>query len=283
VTTSPVYLDRLQTGLRLAVLAANPGATVVWAPSELPRAATPATVFTLRLLAGPDEDPLGGASATAASLPMAATITLADPVVGEGVLLFVSGRRFEHTFASLDIEAERDAWLVAITTDPMVNATFEASSTDAITIEADALGDLHHLAVRGDSIALDVTSRESALVQVVDVRSYVEIQAHSTNRFPRAGAAAALNRFRSATRLPSVAAALEEHGLGLIGTPGRVVSLDALAGPTWTSRSALSLYISQLSLAAEAVERIAHIRGTLVVRGAAADDTAITVDVEPPP
>lgn len=283
MTTTVVRLDRLQAGLTAALRAALPSATVVWAPSEFPRASANALVLACRMLAGPDADPIGGESLTPATLPMTATLVVIAPVIGEAGILFVSGRRFEHVFASTDATAERDAWLAEILDDPMVDATFEASDVDMITIAATEFGDLYKVSARGSAsglVSLTVNTTETGLVQAVDVRSYVEIQAYSTSKFPRSGAAAMLNRFRGRTRLPTIANILDAHGLGFVGTPGRVVTLDALAGPTWQSRSALTVWISQLSLAAETAPRIERVRGNVYARGAGAP-IQVPIDTEP--
>lgn len=283
MTTNVVRLDRLQAGLTAALLAVRPSATVVWAPSEFPRPAAADLVFSCRLLSGPDSEPIGGDSCTMTRLPMAALLTLGVPVVGESAILFASGRRFEHVFASTDVEVERDAWLDELAVDPMVDATFGPSGTDAITIEALELGDLYKLSALG-SAELEVTTAETALVQAADVRSWVEIQAYGSSRYPRSGAAAALNAFRGRLNLPMVASILESYGLGLVSGSSAALALNALAGPTWQSRAALTVYIAQLSLAAETVASIARVRATLSARGVnPAADVPIPIDVEPDP
>lgn len=285
MTTSIVRLDRLQAGLTAALASVHAGVTVVWAPSEFPRAAATDLVIACRLLAGPDGDPIGGDTATPATLPMTATLRVLAPVIGAGAILFASGRKFERTFASIDPEAERDAWLADILVRPMVDATFEASGADAITIEALEIGDLYKLAVRGSAsglVSLTIDTTAAAIVSTCDVRSWIELQAYSSNRYPRTGAAAALNRIRGSLRLPSIVQIFDTYGIGVTDTPGRVVTLDALAGPAWESRSALSFYVAQLSLAAEAITPIDRVYGTIQARGATAAAITLEMDTDTP-
>ena len=283
MTTTVVRLDRLQAGLSAALLAVHPTATVVWAPSEFPRASAGALVFACRLLAGPDADPLGGDAMPTATLPTRVTIRILAATVSNSILVLMSGRRFEAATTG-DVETTRDALLTALLERTMVDATIEPDDIDGIVIEALEFGDLYKVAVHASEsglVSLTVNETETGLVQTTDVRSYVEVQAYSTNRFPRTGAAAALNRFRGRMRLPSVADVFEAHGLGVVGSPGRVVTLDALAGPTWQSRSALSFWVAQLSLAAETGRSIETVRGNVYARGAGAP-IQVPIETEDP-
>lgn len=286
MTTRVVHIERLQAGLVELCRTLVPAATVVWAPSEFPRGAAADLIIACRLLAGPDDDPLGGASATPCTLPMTATLTILAATAGESIKLEASGRSFEYTIEiGDDIEAVRDGLLAEINADPgpLVDATFAAASTDAIEIAAAELGDLYHLRVRQSTpglAALAVGTTAAGLAQSVDVRSWVELQALSTARAPRSGAAAALATILGRRALPAAQGILERYGLAFTGAPGRIVGLDALSGPAWQSRAAVTLYVSQVGLAVEAVGAITRARATLEARGATAAPITISLDVD---
>lgn len=286
MTTRAVHIERLQAGLVELCRTLVPAATVVWAPSEFPRGSAADLILACRLLAGPDDDPIGGASATPCTLPLTATVAILTATVGEAIKLEASGRSFEYVIQSGDdLEAVRDGLLAAIAASPgsLVDATFEASGTDEIAIEAAELGDLYHLRLRQSTpglASLTVDTTGAGLAQSVDVRSWVEIQAVSTSRAPRAGAAAALSTLLSRRNLPAAQAILERYGLAFTGAPGRVVSLDALSGPAWQSRSAVTFYVSQVGLAVEPVGAITRVRATLEARGATTAPITIPLDVD---
>lgn len=284
MTTRPVHLERLQAGLVELITTLVPAATVVWAPSEFPRGAAADLIVACRLLAGPDDDPMGGSTATPCDLPLTATLTILVPTAGESIALRVSGRQFEVTVQPGDtITDVRDALLAAIGAAPgsLVDATFTASGGAAITIAALSLGDLYQIGVRQSTpglATLVVDTTGAGLAQAVDVRCWVEIQAFSSDRAPRGGAAAALAQILGRRNLPVAQAILDRYGLALTGAPGRVVSLDALSGPSWQSRSAVTLYLSQVGLYVEPVGAITRARATIEARGQTPTPT-ISIDV----
>jgi len=288
VTTNPVRIDRLQAGLVAAIARVLPDALVLWAPSAFPRGAAPDLLMQCRLLAGPDTSTRGGDTRTPATLPTSVRFRIVATSNGDAAALFLSGRKFERTFVTGETVTEaRDAWLALLADEPMVDATFTADGTDAIVIDALELGDLYDVAARGSApnlVALDVLADQRCVIQVEDVTSYVEIQAFSMARYAMDGAARRLSQLRSRMMLPTVADTLESFGLGIVGVPGRVVSLDSMSGPQWQSRSAITLYVSQISIAAELGPTIDRARGTIVVRGTpvAPHETTIDVDTEPP-
>jgi hypothetical protein len=286
VTTRAVHIERLQAGLVALIREIVPAATVVWAPSEFPRGAAADLIVACRLLAGPDDDPMGGAAAVPCVLPLTATLTINAATVGESIALHASGRRFEYVIQALDdVEVVRDGLLAAIAAAPgsLVDATFAASSTNVITIAALELGDLYQLRVRQSTpglATLTTLTTGAGLAQSVDVRAWVELQAFSTNRAPRAGAPAALAQILGRRNLPIATAIMERYGLAWTGAPGRVVSLDALSGPAWQSRSAVTLYVSQVGLTVEPVGAITRARATLQARGATTAPITIPLDVD---
>lgn len=286
MTTRAVHLERLQAGLVELCSTLVPAATGVWSPSELPRAAAADLIVAIRLLAGPDDDPIGGASATPCELPLTATLQILDAVEGEAVALHASGRVFEYVIEAGDDEGDiRDGLLAVIAAAPgsLVDATFIASGADAIAIAALELGDLYHLRVRQSTpglASLTVNTTGAGLAQSVDVRAWIELQAVSTSRAPRTGAAAALSTILSRRNLPAAQAILERYGLAFTGAPGRIVGIDALAGPAWQSRSAVTLYVSQLGLVVEPVGAITRARATLEARGATTAPITISLDVD---
>jgi hypothetical protein len=296
VTTRAVHLERLQAGLIELCETLVPAATAVWSPSELPRGAAADLIIACRLLAGPDDDPMGGSSATPCELPLTATLRILDAVEDESIVLQASGRSFEYVIeAGDDVAAVRDGLLAVIAASPgsLVDATFEADATpipdpdpdieDLIQIEAESLGDLYHLRLRqsvSGLASLTVNTTGAGLAQSVDVRSWVELQAVSTSRAPRSGAAAALSAILGRRNLPAAQAIMERYGLAFTGAPGRIVGIDALAGPSWQSRSAVTLYVSQVGLVVEPVGAITRARATLEARGATTAPITISLDVD---
>jgi hypothetical protein len=287
MTTRAVHIERLQAGLIELCNTLVPAATVVWSPSELPRGAAADLIIACRLLAGPDDDPLGGSSMTPCELPLTATVSILDAVIGESIALHVSGRVFEYVIEAGDDEGDiRDGLLAAIAAEPgsLVDAEFAPGpGGDQFTIEAESLGDLYHLRLRQSvsglaSLAVDTTG--AGLAQSVDVRSWIELQAVSTSRSPRSGAAAALSTILGRRNLPAAQAIMERYGLAFTGSPGRIVGIDALAGPAWQSRSAVTLYVSQVGLVVEPVGAITRARATLEARGATAAPITISLDVD---
>jgi hypothetical protein len=103
-----------------------------------------------------------------------------------------------------------------------------------------------------------------AQVQVSEATSLVEVQCFGT-REPRNGAAAMMSRLLSRLSLPIARDIFERFGLTLnpVGAPA---SIDALSGPQWESRSALTLQVTQVQLAAEPVEVVEVVRGTIEAR-----------------
>ena len=286
MTTSLVHIDRLQAGIVALCRALVPAATVVWSPSELPRGAAADLIVACRLLAGPDNDPIGGATATPCTLPLTATLTILVATVGESIVLQASGRSFEYVIESGDTLTDvRDGLLAVIAASPgsLVDATFTASGAASIAIAALELGDLYPLRVRQSTAGLAslvVVTTGAGLAQSTDVRAWIELQAVSTNKAPRSGAAAALAQILGRRNLPAAMAIMERFGLAFTGNPGRVVGLDAIAGPAWQSRSAVTLYVSQIGLAVEAVGAITRARATLTARGATAAPITISLDVD---
>lgn len=282
MSTHPVRLDRLQAGIVAWLSAAIPSASVVWAPTGFPRAAEGPLVVTARLLAPPSASPLGGASTPVRMLPTSATVRVLAATAGAGVILRVSGRRWEILVPALaTVESVRDALLDAVGEDPMVSATFVAGGTSRIVITPTTLGDLYGVSITSDVEGMaEVEAMPTTLaeVQLSDVRAYVEIQAWSQDATPRGGAAAALSRLETTRKLQATREVLDVYGLSIIGGVPAPVELDALSGPAWTSRASVSLYIGQIAIAAAAIVPVERVRGTLHVPPVAAVD----IDSEPP-
>ena len=284
MSTSPVRIDRLQAGLVAWVQSVHPGTTVVWAQSGFPRDTDTGLVFTLRVLAPPSEDPIGGGSRSTRLMPTRVTVQIEGATVGESVKLSVSGRSWEYEIeAGDDVEAVRDGLLAAIEAPTMVSAAFTAVGSDSIQIDATAVGDLHSVWSRGSADGLiDHTVDATTLCEVAsaDVRTYVEVQAWSYQLAPRLGAPAALSRLMQTRRLTTAVSTLGAYGLAVVGGPPAPIDLSALSGPAWQSRASISFYVSQLALYAEPVESIERVRGTLDLRDAV-PDTTVSLDTGP--
>lgn len=275
MTTVPVRLDRMQAGIVAWLAAVHPGARVLWAPSEWPRAADGTDlVLTARLLSGPDSTPVGGAARPVWELPLTAVARIlpgAAGAAGSDVMLRASGRAFEYAIDALDdVEAVRDGLIAATAAGPgpLVSATFEPVDDDEILISALDVGDLYDLGVSAAAtglIELEVLTTETAAVQVADVSALVELQAWTGSRYPRGGAASALSRLIATLLLPTAQAELDRYGLA-VTIVDRIVPIDGLAGPQWESRAVLSVRVGMLSVAAEAPLTIARVRGTLIAR-----------------
>lgn len=282
MTTAPVRLDRLQHGLCASVLHALPAAAVVWAPSEYPRGS--GLLVAIRIIAGPHFAAQGGEAVRMVTLPTAATVRVLDATAGRGVGLRASGLAWEYVIQAGDgVEDVRDGLLASIGEAPPIDAVFEPNDTDEIEIVATALGDLYGLAVRGSApglIELETTTAAACKAQIGEVTTTIEIQAYSSSRYARSGATAAVTRWLSTLRLPSSRAILGAAGLSIVEGSPRVVNLDTLSGPGWESRAAVSLSVSQLSIAAELVDTIETIAFDLDAR--TPDGTAVPLTVEIP-
>jgi hypothetical protein len=297
MSSNPVRIDRLQAGLVAMVTAGCPGSTVVWAPSEYPRPAGQPSVVTVQLVAPPSAAPLGGTSKPVRALPTSATLRVLDATEGATIVTTISGWRTEYVVpAAATTETVRDALLLlyaaaplqGITTtavdDPGDDEEDEADDVHEIAVEADALGDLWGLSILGsdpDMIEIDDVVMAAAQAAIVDVRSFVQVQAYGIDRSPRLGAAAVLTRLTGRLMLPSLVRIRSDYGIGLVGGPPTIVGLDALSGPGWESRAAASFFVSQVSLAAEAAEVIERVSGTMSVRENASTTTIVIDTGEP--
>lgn len=281
MTTNPVHVGRLQAGITAWLDAVFPSATVLF-DREYPRDAGTALVVTAGLLAPPSYAPIGGASRTPYLLPTSVAFRVTAATVGQDVSFGVAGRRWEYTVqAGDDVEAVRDALLAEVPADPMLDATIVASGTDSILVTPLSLGDVYAPRTIG-AVEISAAPTQLAEVQMGDVRSHVEVQAYSLDRTPMGGAAAALARLLATSRLHTTRSIFDAHGISISGGLPAPVGLDALSGPVWASRAAISLHFAQVSLAAVALEPVERVRGTLEVRGAT-PDTLVTLDTEPPP
>lgn len=249
--------DRVQGGLQAALSAVYSGlATVLWAPSEFPRAAAD-DLIVARLLSGPS--PADGAQGGIGTydLPQSATVTIAAPAAGERAVLEISGARWWHDVtAGQDAEAVRDALLaeLADADGPAFDGTATASSTDAIALAASSTAGLVGLRVAGPA-TLATAGEITCAVQHQHAVSRIELQAFSVNRYPRSGAAALLSRFVERCRLPSVTELLERWGVALWGPPSALLDLTPISAG-WESRAATQIQVATLSITAEAVDWI---------------------------
>lgn len=284
MTTNPVRLDRLQAGLIAMVSAGCPGSTVLWAPSEHPRSTSAASVVTVQLVAPPTTAPLGGTSKPVRALPTSATLRVLAATEAATIVTKISGWRTEYVVpADADVESVRDALVAAYADAPLQGVTIAAVGTDEITLEPEALGDLWGLSVLGsdaDMIEIDDVETELAQAAIVDVRSFVQVQAYGIDRYPRSGAHAVLSRLIGRLDLPTLARVRDDYGFAIIGPP-TIVGLDALSGPDWESRAAASFFVSQVSLAVEGAQVIDRVSGTMSVRENAST-TSIVIDTGEP-
>ncbi len=286
MTTTPIRLDRLQAGIVRWLEVACPEASVLWGLAEASREAQQRLVITARILSGPSDTPIGGSAAYRATLPMSATwrvLPAALAAVGSEVGLRASGRSFGTVIPSTPtLEAIRDALLEAIGDTPMVDATFVAVDDDVIEIEALDAGDLYKLAAMQSAsglCTLTTTSSTNTEVCTTEVVTQIEVQAWGS-RYPRSGASHAMARIVAGAGLSERQAVLDAFGLGVnLGSP---VSLDTLSGPQWESRSALSMRVMQLSIAAAAGPIIQSVRATLQARGQG-PTVVIPITPESPP
>lgn len=285
MTTSPVRFDRLQAGLRASLLAAYPDATVVWSPSEFPRAAAGPLMIAIKLIAGPTSRPLGGSWSTVRRLPTAATLRVLPAVqsaVGEAVSFRASGWSWEYVIQPGDDEsAVRDGLLAEVGVEPMVSAAFVAVAADSATITPAEVGDLYDVAARGSTPGLVEVSETTALaaVHVAEVSSRVEVQAYSTDRYVRSGAAGALTRWAASLRLPLQRRIWDVHGLSTAESVGSPVNLDRMSGPNWESRAAIGFEVQQLSVSAEPAETIDNIRLSLSTRSQSGDESVAATTI----
>ncbi len=267
MTTNPVRLDRLMAGmLELVESRAPAGASVHWVPVIEPEENLSDPHFSIRLVSGPaPRAGLARASVFSRVLPLAFTLTVGSTLTEGDTLRFrVSGRTFSENVAAGDTpEAVRDRLLVQLA-QPLVDATFTANGTDAIDVASSEYGDLYGVDAAGPGSIVTTTS-SLCKIQFDQVRSEVEVQAYSRDRYPMSGAQVALSRITQALELPASHAILDAYNLSV--TPGAVLDLTALSGPEWESRSAVTLSVFQPSVSAEPVQAIQSSRFSIEARG----------------
>ncbi len=276
-----VRLDRLQAAIVAALAAAVSGATVLWGASEYPREAAAETLLQARIVAGPS---ITVSSHDTRRLPTSVRFSITEAVEGEAIVLCASGLRWEYVVQADDTtEIIRDALLELVGEEPMISATFSAVSVGeedpvpAIDVEADELGDLWDVSVGAGSAEVEVLESTIAEVEFGDVVTLVEIQAYSQNRYPTGGAMTALSRFLSRCRLSSIRAIFDAYGVSPQDASVEPINLDALSGPAWQSRSAVSIRFAQAYVAAEPALIIETVQFGLTVKNGA---TAILVEGE---
>lgn len=269
MTTRPVRLDRLQAGLVAWARAMLPDATVVWGPSEYPREQGRRQLVAIRMLTGPSDSPIGGSYTVTRDLPTAITWRAQTPVPGDTVGLALSGMRWEYVVqAGEDATDARDGLLAVILdtagVGPLVSATFEESGAADIAIEGLEIGDLYQPAAFGTQCTVIVDAEQTALLQISEATSLIEVQTFGL-REPMNGAANMMAKLLSRMTLPTSVDLFARFGLSVNPT-GAPASIDALSGPQWESRSALSLRVSQIQMAAEPVELVESVRGIMEAR-----------------
>jgi hypothetical protein len=254
-------------GLQSLVDSLAPTASVLWSPSKYPEASLGDLVLAMRLVSGPSPRAGGQrASVYTTTLPTDVTITVGPVTAGETMLVSMSGRRFSADVeVGDDVEAARDRLLAALTSNPMIDATIEASGSTAIDVVALEAGDLYEVRAYGP---LTLTTNDSSVckAQFDQVRSEFELQAFSRSRYPMDGAAAVLSRLVQKLELPTASAILEDYGLAI--APGSVIDLTSMRGPEWESRSAITLSVTQASFAAEPTETIQSVGLSIEAREA---------------
>lgn len=281
MTTYPVRLDRLEVGLGELVATLLPDATVVWAPSELPREAARALFVALKPIAGPSPRNGGAPSVQAWTLPLELTLTITAATAGLVVFLRMSGRSFEYVIpGGATITTVRDAVLALIEdpTESLVSATATAVSTNQIAIEADELGDLYNVEVSGPA-TIAVATEQVATCQLDEVAHAVEVQIFSADRKQRSGAAHAMARLLSRIEMPEARDVLNAYGLSV--APGPVVAADDRIGPVWQSRRITTMQVYQISLAAEPAGLITTVVLPLEWRNGSTVITDTPIEVEP--
>lgn len=281
MTTTPVRLDRLQAGLGDWISAVLPTATVVWSGTGFPRANAGELVVTLRMLSPPSDSSLGGASVTTRTLPLTATVTLGTPTAGEAVRLAFSGLAWQYEIGAGETATDaRDGLLAAVGPAPLVDVAIASVGSDKISLTPTSIGDLYSLSTRGTTLGLishTIDTSALAQIEVSEVSTQIEMQAWSTNPTPRGGAAAALSRLLSSRRLASRVDIMDAYGISIVGVPPRPIDISQLSGPDYSSRASVSLYISQVSFAAEAITPIEIVAGTLTTPNSTpGSDTAIS-------
>ena len=286
MTTEAVALSRLQAGV-LQWMETIPSASAFWAPSGYPRAATGALRLEARLLAPPYSTAIGRPYGRL--IPHEIRYRVLAATAGESAKIFAAGIGWEHVIAGGETVTDvRDALLNLVQADidlGILHAEVEADGADVIVATPIELGDLYAANARGSVTGLvEVQSQATTFCEVAlsQARSYVEVQAYSTEQLPHAGAHAALTRLLARRRLRPTLRIFERFGLAILDEPQAPVGLDSLAGPDWQSRAAVSLYVGQTLIAAEAADRIERARVTLDVRGSV-PDTAIAVDTDDAP
>lgn len=230
---------------------------------------------------GPPAVPIqGGSDLFNAALPTDVTLTIATPSTGDSALFLAdSGWRWEHVAAGGETaEDVRDALLVAMTTDPTLNATITAQSTDQIRIVTTAPGDLVNPLGFG-LVTVAISTEVFCQVQIDQLEALIEVEAYSTNKTPRGGAHRALQSLLRRAQTQEPREVLGSYGLSARNVSSAVPrKLDDLSGPDWQSRSSATIRMAWPSLFATPRDTIQTIGLGLVTRQ---PTTTTTIEVTP--
>lgn len=260
MTTTVVPAHRLQMGVEAWIASILPAASVLWNPVELPRESTRSLVVQPRVISGLTSATLGGIERRNTTLPMQVTATIAGVSPGDSVLLCFSGLSFEHTAtAGQTGEDVRDALLVAVTSSLLHDVTAIGVGSDKIQLSAPSVGDMYGVSASSNTegvISLSVDATQSAQVTIGEAETTVQIQAYSTNRYLRLGAAQSLATLLARQNSQSAQSLLESYAISILGPVGQIIDLTALSGPQFESRAAVNVQFTMPTIYAEAIDNI---------------------------
>jgi hypothetical protein len=278
-----IYYDRLQHGLREAVIESLPashygshygeGFDVVWSPSEYPRRSERVFV-ALRTMTGPDFRgvPFDSQGGRMMLLPMRIELTFSAPV-GGGAYVGATG-----AWWSLGVETGesvsdfRDRWK-EILTDPghSLLADVEELGNNKLVIDAHTPAALYGLKVSGNC-SLSVVDSVAAMAKTAIGSIRCEIQVFSPRRYPRGGAMDVASHILTKLQMTAARDVLDSHGI-VMGNALPVADLTTLSGATWESRAAITLDFSMRAFDAEIIQTIEQVDGSVIYRTETGDIT----------
>lgn len=257
-----IAFDRLQAGLRQAILAADNTLTVVWSPSEYPEPAG-GNLVALRVLSGPD---LRGYRLEHKHYPIPTTVRVTcTNTAGSRGTIFCQGARWHLDVEPGETATEyRDRWVEYLATAGLaVDGEITPVGANAFDIAGTELISLYGFGTFGQ-VTSTVTASTFSDIRSSDARLRIEAQVFSGTRYLRGGAMDTAAKLVAKLGLPAPRAVLNAYGLVHV-TTSPVVDLTTIAGPGWESRAAVSVDIGTNIFAAEAVESIETVTGTLTV------------------
>lgn len=278
-TQVPIRLDRLQTGIGLAMEAAyGTGAgtpTVSFNYQEQSfEQVSDAGLISLSLVSGPVPFIRSGKRGTLLNAATSIPLTVTVATVGQRYLVRLNDFDYFHDAVGGDTPTTiRDALIAQIEADAYETATASTLAGDGLTLTADFAGGLRALQISGPITAgAPVPSGDSVLVTEGDQHLLLGIQAFSKGRELHTGAAALIAVALAAFQTESIFQVLRRYEVG-IASKTTPTDLSAIAGAHWETRFSFDVTLVARSAWIDPVERIESVDTTLNM-----SDPAVTLN-----